>query len=282
MAIPPARTFEDIVQDFYSRARSVHGDHGLSHLMFSARVDQILDNHLGPDRRAAESIALILRLHTNDLYLSMACAGGSESAWRAFIAGYARFMNDVARFVSSTNALAMELAESTPGHIFMPDQSGRCRISRYDGRVSLATWLRAVIKNRALDQQALKSNSVEGFEFAGLGEPSNSGGIEQALRANRYQALVTASLKVAVERLTAEEKRLLVSRYVHAMKAASIAEGAGVHPSTVTRQMNRLHEKLRDEIMNQLQARISGGGAVQECIAEILENPRHSILALLE
>ena len=107
--------------------------------------------------------------------------------------------------------------------------------------------------------------------------------IEAAIRGGRYESIVLVSLKAAVEKLSRDDRRLLVSKYVRAQRAAAIASATGVHPSTVSRQIQRVHEKLREEILSQLRSRGSlGPGALQECVRDIIENPMHSILALIE
>jgi len=189
----------------------------------------------------------------------------------------------VASFVCSTRDAALELGDSIVGHLFLPDRTCRSRIASYDGRCSLRTWLRVIIKNRAIDERELRSNNNERLDcLSETADCSSLHKIELATRASKYEALIAHTLKEAVEALNEEDRRLLALKYVEALNSADVAESLGVHPSTVTRQLSRVQGKVRERVISILATQfLLNAIAIDECLTDIIENPAHSVFQFL-
>src|SRR6185503_3488560 len=100
-------------------------------------------------------------LHSTDLYLTAACSQSSDAAWGRFEMNYRKFINDIARYMAHSADVGSEVAAVIMAILFMPDRSGQSRIASFDGRQSLATWLRVIVSRRAINRKALKWNSFE-------------------------------------------------------------------------------------------------------------------------
>jgi RNA polymerase sigma factor (sigma-70 family) len=178
--------------------------------------------------------------------------------------------------------MANEVADGIAAHLFLPQQSGTSRIGSYDGRSSLRTWLRAIVKNRIMDEQALKANSFESLEsFNDLSSIITLPKAEQQIAHDRYAEIVAEALKAAISTLTEDERRLLVHKYLKAGRTHATTSSDCIHPRTLRRRIAQLHLKLREQIVSVL-SRTLTDAAVRECIESLLESPAGWVLNLLE
>lgn len=283
MTSSPELSVMEMIYEAHAKARAFHGDFALAPEDFAANLRCVIDKGLGPEATNSEALSLCKRLYLFDLYLSLGCASDNEAAWRRFSILYDKYIHDVARFVCWTGNAARELGDSIAGHLFLPDRTGRSRIASYDGRCSLRTWLRAIIKNRAIDERELRSNTNEPLDcLPETADYSSLRKIDLATRAGRYEAVIAHTLKQAVEALSEEDRRLLALKYIDARNAADVAESLGVHPSTVTRQLSRVQCMVRERVISILATQfLLTGIAIDECLTDIVENPAHSVLQFL-
>ena len=206
----------------------------------------------------------------------------SERAWDRFAVIYRPVIAGFARSACHRQDLAAELAADVLTHIFLPDRSGRIRIGSFDGKSPLSAWLRVIVNNNAVNERERKCNNFQSVE--GLQQMEDSGGIlfvEQALRANTYGSAITEALRLAVESLTAAERRLLLLRYDEELRVSEIAREMAVSSVRTRRRIQAIHRKLRDQVAAALCRKGFAQAAVEECRSEILENVEYSILALV-
>jgi len=74
-------------------------------------------------------------------------------------------------------------------------------------------------------------------------------------------------------------------RYEDGLQLGQIAKLLGIHQSNVTRQLERMQSKLRDQVVAVLSTKHGLSRlAVKECLEDIIENPAHevSILELIK
>src|SRR5262249_6780256 len=101
------------------------------------------------------------------------------------------------------------------------------------------------------------------------------------IRAARYGSALWDSLRSACDGLTPRERLILLWRYEDGLQLGQIARLLGIHQSNVTRQLERMQGKLRDEVVAILSQKHGlSRSAVQECIQDIVENPRHRVSIL--
>ncbi|HKY04302.1 MAG TPA: sigma-70 family RNA polymerase sigma factor, partial [Blastocatellia bacterium] len=167
---------------------------------------------------------------------------------------------------------------------FLHDRLGRSRIASYDGRSTLATWLRAVVTNRAINERERRFNNLDCLE--NVSEPADRSyatRFEAAMRATRYGAMIRDSFQIASRELSERESLILILRYDDMLQAVDIASFLGVHPSTITRSLQQTHKKLRRAVETILHTKYGlGQAAIEECFEHIVETPGHSILAYVK
>lgn len=284
MSSAPAATLSALAAQAYSVGYAHHGDIDLPPERFEIQLCLIIEKHLGSDAPVSAQVSFAGTLRTTDLYLTIACAQPTESAWRRFMVAYQRYINAVARCVSPTNSVARELAENLLADLFFPDSTGHSRIASFDGRQSLATWLRVVISRRAINNGLVKWNGVERFDrSADVADNASVDRIESAIRSNRYGAILSEAFEIASESLTDRERLMLLMRYDDGLRVVEIAKAFGIHPSGITRQLQQLHFKLQKRIVSILAVKYQlGPEAIKECLLNVVENPANSLLVFLK
>ncbi|MEK6289061.1 MAG: sigma-70 family RNA polymerase sigma factor [Acidobacteriota bacterium] len=284
MTSSPEVVLSSLAAQAFSNGYAVHGEVDLQFEVFESYLYVAIEKHLGSNAPASTLLSFVRTLRTTDLYLALACAQPTESAWRRFINAYQKYINDVARFVSPTDEVARELADNLLSDLILPDGSGRSRIASFDGRQSLATWLRVVISRRAINYHLPKWSSFERSDHpAEVADKASLGRIEAALRNNRYAVILSESFKLASESLTDRERLMLLLRYEEGLRLVEIAKVLGVHASGITRQFQHIHLKLKKKIISVLAVKHHlGPEAIKECLLDVMENPAHSLLVFLK
>jgi RNA polymerase sigma-70 factor, ECF subfamily len=276
--------FDTYAERVYQNGYYFHGDLQVISREFKAHLWAIIEKYLGENATGDNVIRVINSLHGDDLYLAFACAKNSPQAWERFSDSYRRYINDLAAFFSPVKSVASELAESIFADLFLPDRSGRSRIASYDGRSSLATWLRVIICHRAINERSRKfNNTTQLDELCEKADGEAVRSVEMALRSSRYQSLVRDSLEHACGELSDRERLLLLLRYENGLQLGQIGRLFGLHQANITRQLGRVQAKIRQSFESTLIHKYKlGQAAIDECLSEIAENPAYSILDLIK
>ena len=279
-------TSEQLLQVFGEAYRSgleVHGFLDVQLEDFAPHLCQILSRHLGADPADGAVTSYLNSLHVTDLYLAIACARGTDAGWNRFTSLYKHFIRGVASFVSQ-NATASDFADNVIVNLFLPNRCGQSRIASYEGRSSLATWLRVVICHQAANERELFFNNLDCLDsILELADDSTLFGINANLRTYRYERMIKTALRQASESLTERERLMLLLRYGDGLRLGHIARLLHIHQSTVTRQIEQACAKIRQEMIAAFTAKYHlEPAAIVECWEEMLSNPAYSILTLLE
>lgn len=288
---------EPVIANAYSDAQLKFGDLGLDLPTYAERIFSIVRKHLGPSPSAARAIDFVKQLNCRDLYLATACAlsglgvekplaaGASGErcaiAWKALETRYKGLICDLVHFFCRRSFAAEDLADNILTDLFLPDRCGRSRIASYDGRSSLGTWLRVVVCNRVINARRPKA-SVNTVELEpGLPDKSALENIELAVRARRYGTALEDSLAAACLTLSPRERLILLWRYQDGLQLGEIAQLLGIHQCNVTRQLERMQSKLRDDVTAILSDKHGlSQSAIHECLEDMVENPHHQIPVL--
>jgi len=284
MTCPLGSLLSSLCDQAYSAGYALHGDLQLDREAFHSHIQRIIAKHLGLDALPDAALMLCNRLHTDDLYLALACAQQNARAWEVFFSAYRAYIRGMARSALPAEAAAMDLADSLPGHLFLPDRAGQSRVASYDGQTSLATWLRVIIIHLAINHQARKANGHEPLESVlGMADELSLQRIETALRASSFEPLIQAAIQTAGQGLSQRERLIMLWRYEDGLSGQEIAQLLEVHPSTITRELQRIYQKLRAEVFTQLTKTYHlSAGALDDCLVELQENPNYSILSALQ
>lgn len=281
----PAR-IRDLVSRRYADGICIHGQLGVEPDKFEEQLRAIAERHLGSSAAVVEIEEFIAGLHTSDLMLSVACAKGYESAWRRFCDLYRKYLVSLTRRRLGRRSDPKDLGETLWVDLFLPDNSGNSRIASYDGRSSLATWLRAVVNNRVINELQRKSSlSTTVGVTREPADPPALRSLEARLSRQRYEEIIRRSFSYASSRLTSHDRGLLLLRFDEGYQLGDISRIYSVHQSTITRQLDRIVSRLRTDAISVMTCEYRmGAAAVEECMNAACDafSNSLSILSLLE
>jgi RNA polymerase sigma-70 factor (ECF subfamily) len=275
--MPASSQFAEKIGENFHDGKTCYGDIDLSPDLFIDYVWGISRKHVKDCSDEVVVADFARKLYLRDLYLTCGCVNRREKAWEAFDLRYRRFVTDLVRFCYRHGTDNEEVADSILVSLCLPDRSGRERIASYDGRSSLATWLRVIVINRAINDRN-ERKVINDESVIDIPDSRAIMNIESAVRANRYSKALTESLSHAFQTLTPRERLMLLWRYEDNLQLGEIAKLLRIHQSNVTRQLVRLQARLRETVIQALTLHHHlGPSAVQECLADIAENPHLSI-----
>jgi RNA polymerase sigma factor (sigma-70 family) len=196
---------------------------------------------------------------------------------------YGGFIQATANFVTPPSNTATEIADNVLVDLFLPGPSGQRRIGSYEGRSSLATWLRVVVIHHAANERERFRNRIGDPQVPDVPDELATSRMDASLRASRYGGMIRDALRSSCDCLTERERLILLLRYDDGLQFGQIARIFGVHQSTITRQIERACKRLREAVIATLSTKYDlNPAAINECQEDILENPDYSVLAFLE
>jgi RNA polymerase sigma-70 factor len=214
-------------------------------------------------------------LHIGDLVLTCACADGHEAAWAHFIGEYRPALYRAADAIDPTGG-ARDLADALYGELFglrEGEDGERLSLFRYfHGRSSLATWLRAVLSQRHVDRlRACRRVDP-------LPEP-DAAAIEQTTIKSpdperpRYVAAMRNALAAAIAALPPRDRLRLGLYYREDLTLAAIGRLLKEHEATVSRQLARTRQTIRDDVERRLRQQHGlDDAALAECFQSVVDD----------
>jgi RNA polymerase sigma-70 factor (ECF subfamily) len=213
--------------------------------------------------------------YARDLELARQCAAGDEQAWERFVLDYRPLLYRAADALDPSGS-ARDLADALYADLYGMPEGGRDRQSlfRYfQGRSSLATWLRAVLSQRYVDRLR-EQQRLEPLPDADRGSARQEGraGDPPDPNRTRHVALVHLALGRAVDRLDSRDRLRLGCYYVQELTLAETGRLLKEHEATVSRQLARVRRTLREDVERQLRADPGLNDAqIAECFASASE-----------
>jgi RNA polymerase sigma-70 factor len=262
----------------YQNAQSYHGKLDLEYEDYVSCLLPIITKYLGDQPQENLLIRFLSELHINDLYLTIACAQKKEAAWQQFDALYHDHIYEMARFECSNLDAALELSNNLLSDLYFSDRSNRPRIASYEGQSTLARWLRIVVAHRAINERARKGNHLESLDgLSDMADEKVHVLIESSIQANIYRPMILETFRGVSQRLSQREQYILLMRYEEEVQVKEIARVLGVHSSSITRQLQRIQEKMRLEVITILaESYHLSTQAIEECLRDMQENTEYS------
>jgi RNA polymerase sigma-70 factor, ECF subfamily len=189
--------------------------------------------------------------HLEELVLTRACMAGHNGAWEVFLTRYRAGMYEAAYKIARDEVTGRALADSLYAELYGVNERGETRASKlryYQGRGSLAGWLRTVIAQEYVNQYrrtkretSLDAAVEEGQQFA-----------SETAAAPRLDTRVEEATAAELATLPAEERLVLSAYYLDGRTLADIARLLRVHESTISRRLDRAATGLRKRIRKRL------------------------------
>lgn len=206
-----------------------------------------------------------------DLDLARRCAAGEPAAWDRFVLEYRPVLYRAADALDR-NGGARELADSLYAELYgikHADGERQSLFRYFNGRSSLATWLRAVLAQRYVDRVRAQRRlaPLPADDRPEIQEPADPA------RA-RYLVLVREALSHAVAGLEPRDRLRLSYYYVQDLTLAQAGRLLREHEATVSRQLARTRRSIRDTVERELRDRCGfTDEQVAACLASVTEDP---------
>ena len=299
---------EAIIDSMFARCCEGQPNFGVKADLFKSSLQKTLNKYLlstGP-ASSAEVHDFLDQIQYEDLFLALACAGGSERAWWEFDQQHRAYMERVARHLAKTDVDAQEVIDSVYVELYgtrVVDGERVSKFSTYSGRGSLRGWLRTVIWHSLVDLHRASHDEVsldemtesvgEGSAHASFAEPPTGGEAEMIdqITRDRYRKATLSSIESAFASLDDHEKLLLLYYHVEQMKLREIARlvenegsplrgwfqrksqtrdknpGGRIHESTIMRWLEKSYAKVLQLFREQLQSRHNlSGDEIELCM----------------
>jgi RNA polymerase sigma-70 factor len=284
------------LDEIYARCAEAYPEFDLAREDFKAAVVGAVAKYLvgfakaGEMPKPEEIRKFTCELQDLDLYLTLACARGSEQAWWHFDREYRSFIERLAHQLVGRGMDANEVIDSVYVELYgtkTVDGVRQSKFKTYTGRGTLRGWLRTVISHAAVDLYRGRQDEIPLEEWSKSGDelPEGQGwrteahGSEILMLENvareRYRSVTMAALDQSLATLDAHETLLLLYYHVEGLKLREIARivesptssirrwfqrrskshgktAARIHESTVMRWLEKVYRKVSDRFHSEL------------------------------
>jgi RNA polymerase sigma-70 factor (ECF subfamily) len=191
------------------------------------------------------------------LYLCAACIDGDAVAWRTLEAAYFPALADcVTRIVGSADLVEDVLQDVRYRLVAQAPP----KLATYRGRGSLASWLRAVAVNVALDIRragaARRRRELELLAWSAVADEPRSSAMERDSFERRCAEVLDRGLTGAVMKLAAAERNLIHLHVVNGLSIDVLGSVYSVDRSTIARRIRRHFDRVAAELFAQLSAEL--------------------------
>lgn len=236
-----------------------------------------LGERLRPGRPLAEELE---RVRAGDLFLACGCAAGDAAALDAFEREYLGGIDGAVLRLCHSGEILDEV-KGRLRHRLLWDQPPR--IGEYSGRGDLVRWLRVVAVRQTLNLVRQRPKEIPVPDDDLLATPAAGSDPELSYLRRRYADEFKEILQEGLTALSAEERRLLRHRYLDGMQGIEIATLYRIHPSTVSRRLDRARARLLTHTRKCLRERLGLGGREMESLLGLVRSRLDlSIRRLLE
>lgn len=292
------RQCEVVIDEMFARCTAAAPNFGVTKESFKASLQKTLRRFLStasPEIPKLEELKDFLQqIQADDLFMTIACAGGNERAWWEFDQQHRSYLERVARHLAKTEIDAQEVVDTVYVELYgtrVVEGERVSKFSTYSGRGSLRGWLRTVIWHSLVDLHRASHDEVsldemtetvgEGVAHSNFAEAPRGGEDEmiEYLAKERYRKATLAAIENAFSTLDDHEKLLLLYYHVENLRLREIARlveneasplrgwfqrksanrdkdpSSRIHESTIMRWLEKCYAKVLQIFRAELQAK---------------------------
>jgi RNA polymerase sigma factor (sigma-70 family) len=210
-----------------------------------------------------------VQAHEKDLELARACERGDEAAWDRFVAEYRPILYRSADAIDPSGG-AREVADSLYADLYgLKESEGKRKslFAYFQGRSSLATWLRAILAQRYVDR-IRGTRRLDELADEHVARPSSP-----SVDHGRYAAAMQEALAAVLGALEPRDRLRLGCYYSQGMTLVQIGRLTHESEATVSRQLARTRRAIRGSVEQYLRDRPGFGDAeIRESFAAVVED----------
>jgi RNA polymerase sigma-70 factor (ECF subfamily) len=262
---PKTRAFptEPLASRLYAKSGAAR--FGLPPAEFTAILGQIAGKYL-PEADDAALHTLLNSLHVEELALARACAAGNEEAWQELLTRYQEILSRAALGITRDESKASELTGSLYADLYGTQLRDGVRVSKlssYNGRGSLAGWLRTILAQQYVNQYRAGRKLVSLEEKTEDGKEFTAPDPEPVLVVD---SRLDAATSAALQAMPAEDRAMVAYYYIDGLTLARVAKLLGVHESTISRRLEQVVRGLRGDILARLERSGMSARQAQEAL----------------
>jgi RNA polymerase sigma-70 factor (ECF subfamily) len=212
---------------------------------YQARVDEILSEmKTAGDKGRHEAFR---KLHHEDLFLAVACARNDRIAWECFADDYFSLLKNYAVQASGQISEGEDLAQEIVAKLLQEKN----RLAGFNGRGSLAGWLRVVVAHSAVDRhrRTKKQTSLDELEENGAAVAVACSGeqdCEDALDSG-WGAIISDIVRNCLDQLSGRDRLILSLHYLQNSPLKIIGRQFNVSEAAVSRWIERIRKDIRKQ-----------------------------------
>jgi RNA polymerase sigma-70 factor len=239
------------VLEAFERCQRRYSTVQLSFEVFQARVEEILSQEIHPPEDGVRQEAFAQIRH-EDLFLAIACSRDDRVAWEHFADNYMPLLRRFAAQACGDSSEGEDLAQDVATKMLKEKN----RLAGYNGRGSLAGWLRVVVSHAAVDRlrRRRKQVSLEELQENGMEAVHVDPGKrdeEEALD-SRWAPIISKVANEIISSLSARDRLILGLYYLRGVPLRVIGRQFGIHEATASRWLERLRREIRKQVEGEL------------------------------
>jgi RNA polymerase sigma-70 factor, ECF subfamily len=219
----------------------------ISYKDFHARIEEILSK--GPSLSKVQlRIKALALIHHEDLFLAMGCSRQNRIAWEHFADEYIPLLRKFSTQACGDSVEGEDLAQEITVKMLKEGN----RLAGYNGRGSLAGWLRAAVAHAAVDRfrRARRLVSLEDSSHNGAPadwmDPRKKD--SEAAPDSRWGPIVSNAVSESISMLAARDRLVLGLYYLRGISLLAIGRQFGIHEATVSRWLDRIRRDIRKHL----------------------------------
>jgi RNA polymerase sigma-70 factor len=242
-------------------------------------ADALLSSDETPDREA------LMRLNASDLYLALAVAAKDMRALEIAESELMPAVRQSVGRIDASTSFVDEVSLRVRERLLVADGDAPPGIVLYRGAGPLARWVRVIASREALDLE--RANGGGEGEHANEHEHEGEGALDQLTSpadpelAQMWQACADeygAALAEAFAGLSRRERNLLRQRYLDELNVDALGRIYRVNPSTTTRWLGQIEDRLAAAARTALMAKLEVGEAQRASVDRLVASQLQLVL----
>ena len=219
--------------------------------VFQSRVNEILasETQLPAGEGRGDAFG---RMHHEDLFLAIACSRDDRVAWEHFADDFLPLLRNFAAQACRDPAEGEDIAQEITAKLL----NDKKKLAGYNGRGSLAAWLRVAVSHAAVDRfrRQSRQTSLEALEENGVPAAITDPGKQEDEETldSHWGAVVSEIANDCLRSLPARDRLLLRLYYLEGVPLRDIALHYGIHEATAYRWLDRMRKDIRKHVEREL------------------------------
>ena len=202
------------------------------------------------------------------VFLAIACENGVPRAIETFDQQVlkAKVPGFLAR-LNQSPSFSDEIVQQLRLKLFVPQNGKPARITAYDGRAKIESWLRVVAVRAALNEMRPRGAHETPLPEGEIPIPVD---MELQVLHRQYAAEVNGALKASLLLLPAKDRNLLRFYYLKGIKLEPLGVLLGVDHSSVSRRLARIKKSIHSQTKQRLKERLQiASSTFNQLMAEV-------------